>query len=84
MAPEGEAREALQLLRQFQQVQQQRAQHYTKLLTAFREFASGGPEGPYRHLLAELAPEFSSCSVQVSASGCQAASPAGASAAPPS
>jgi hypothetical protein len=65
MAPAGDAGEALQLLRSFQQVQQQRAEHYSALHAAFKEFTSGGQEGPYRRLLAELAPAFNSCSTQV-------------------
>jgi hypothetical protein len=65
MAPAGDPREVLQLLQQFQEIQQQRAKHYALLHSAFKEFMSSGQEGPYRRLLADLTPAFNNCSLAV-------------------
>ncbi|XVF82614.1 hypothetical protein PTKIN_Ptkin16aG0063200 [Pterospermum kingtungense] len=58
-------KEILQLLRKFLEVQQRRAQAYSKLKTGFSEYMNSGGELAYQQLCSEITIEFNDCSKQV-------------------
>ena len=58
-------KEILHLLRKFLDVQQRRAQAYSKLKTGFSEYMNSGGELAYQQLCSEITIEFNDCSKQV-------------------
>ncbi|XWS74649.1 hypothetical protein CRYUN_Cryun01aG0016000 [Craigia yunnanensis] len=58
-------KEILHLLRKFLDVQQRRAQAYSKLKTGFSEYMNSGGELAYQQLCSEITIEFNDCSRQV-------------------
>lgn len=58
-------KEILHLLRKFLDVQQRRAQAYSKLKTGFTEYMNSGGELAYQQLCSEITTEFNDCSKQV-------------------
>lgn len=57
--------EILNLLRKFLEIQQRRAQAYSKLKTGFSEYMKSGGELAYQQLCSEITVEFNDCSKQV-------------------
>ncbi|XP_008446706.2 uncharacterized protein LOC103489347 isoform X1 [Cucumis melo] len=55
----------LSLLRQFLEIQQRRAEAYSKLKRGFDEYMTSGREISYQQLCSEITTEFSNCSKQV-------------------
>ncbi|XVE68495.1 hypothetical protein DITRI_Ditri09bG0072500 [Diplodiscus trichospermus] len=58
-------KEILHLLRKFLDVQQRRAQAYSKLKAGFSEYMNAGGELAYQQLCSEITIEFNDCSKQV-------------------
>ncbi|XAR56035.1 hypothetical protein NMG60_11036321 [Bertholletia excelsa] len=55
----------LALLRKFLDIQEQRAQAYTKLKEGFADYMASGGEAAYQQLCSEITVEFNECSKQV-------------------
>ncbi|KAA3478341.1 DNA repair REX1-B protein [Gossypium australe] len=61
----SKSNEILNLLRKFLEIQQRRAQAYSKLKTGFSEYMKSGGELAYQQLCREITVEFNDCSKQV-------------------
>ncbi|MBA0635383.1 hypothetical protein Godav_000111 [Gossypium davidsonii] len=61
----SKSNEILNLLRKFLEIQQRRAQAYSKLKTGFSEYMKSGGELAYQQLCSEITVEFNDCSKQV-------------------